>query len=157
MRPRCSHTEPRNKRDVCPVCSRARAKRWQAKNRVRLAKYARLWRVRNYDRAVATQRAYFRTPKGRAITRNCNLRKRCFTLVLFNERCRDQNNRCAICCRKLSKDPRKVHADHDHKRKQPRGVLCNGCNIGLGAFADSPERLVAAAKYVRRWRKRKVK
>lgn len=52
------------------------------------------------------------------------------------------------------------NVDHDHRCCPPgtkncgeciRGVLCTGCNIGLGAFQDNPERLLAAAEYLNRF------
>lgn len=52
----------------------------------------------------------------------------------------------------------KPSIDHDHNccpgnkscGKCIRGVLCRGCNSGLGMFGDDPEKLEAAAGYLRR-------
>ncbi|MEU7934145.1 endonuclease domain-containing protein [Micromonospora echinofusca] len=38
--------------------------------------------------------------------------------------------------------------DHCHNSRQVRGLLCGECKIGLGAFKDSPEALMAAARYL---------
>lgn len=38
--------------------------------------------------------------------------------------------------------------DHDHATGNLRGLLCNGCNKGLGLFKDNPETLRAAANWV---------
>lgn len=58
-------------------------------------------------------------------------------------------NGCMICGRK---DPgvkeKNWHVDHDKKTKTIRGVLCMGCNTGLGAFNESPEVLRAAITYL---------
>lgn len=40
--------------------------------------------------------------------------------------------------------------DHCHTTNVIRGVLCSGCNLGLGHFKDSPVRLRAAAEYLLR-------
>lgn len=59
---------------------------------------------------------------------------------------------CQICgC-----DPAKPFIDHDHAccpgdrscGDCVRGVLCQGCNLGLGAFKDDPSKLEAAKKYL---------
>ena len=40
------------------------------------------------------------------------------------------------------------HLDHDHKNKTFRGILCAGCNMGLGCMQDNPEILKKAAEYL---------
>lgn len=41
-----------------------------------------------------------------------------------------------------------LHIDHDHKTGRIRGMLCHGCNTGLGAFRDDPNLLRRAATYL---------
>jgi hypothetical protein len=53
-----------------------------------------------------------------------------------------QNGLCAICG--LPEE----HVDHDHVTGQVRGLLCAGCNKGLGFFRDSPQLLRQAAEYL---------
>jgi Recombination endonuclease VII len=60
---------------------------------------------------------------------------------------RRQGKRCAICRERLKLKAAKL--DHDHVKGGFRGVLCGGCNTGLGFFCDSPELLRNAAVYVR--------
>lgn len=60
-----------------------------------------------------------------------------------------QDWRCAICGTDLNALPDKhVHADHCHKTRTPRGVLCHWCNVALGQFKDDPERLKSAIRYL---------
>lgn len=65
-----------------------------------------------------------------------------------------QGRRCAIC-RKRSKNPMlqasqvfDLCVDHCHVTGKVRGLLCGGCNSGLGFFADNPETLKAAIEYL---------
>lgn len=63
----------------------------------------------------------------------------------------EQGGKCAICQKE------DIHlnggygpaVDHDHKTGKFRGILCNGCNTGLGSFKDDPESLIRAAEYLR--------
>jgi hypothetical protein len=60
--------------------------------------------------------------------------------------------RCEICGMMLELDSKDTHIDHSHVTGEVRGVLCRGCNHGLGHFQDSPERLFSAITYLRRRR-----
>lgn len=62
-----------------------------------------------------------------------------------------QGGRCAICG-----DAEPSHVDHSHASNVVRGLLCFHCNVGLGSFRESPERLSAAIRYVRASRVREV-
>jgi hypothetical protein len=72
------------------------------------------------------------------------LRYHGFEPTLWVEAMLRQQGRCAICKRALAT----VCIDHDHATGKFRGLLCNQCNLGLGAFADSAGRLRQAADYV---------
>ena len=59
----------------------------------------------------------------------------------------EQGGVCAIC-----KDPpppgQPLCLDHDHATHQVRGLLCNGCNTGLGAFKDDIKRMAFGMQYL---------
>ena len=57
-----------------------------------------------------------------------------------------QDGRCKICSG-LNKN-QTFHVDHDHETGMIRGLLCNGCNTGIGLFRDNPEFLTKAALYL---------
>jgi hypothetical protein len=61
----------------------------------------------------------------------------------------EQRGRCAICgiAAKRASD---LYLDHDHATGYIRALLCNNCNIGLGAFVDNPFLLRRAIMYLRR-------
>lgn len=72
-------------------------------------------------------------------------------LLKFADR---QKDLCAICQRSLKTGERNaIHVDHDHATGAIRGLLCGGCNNGLGQFNDDPNLLVAATNYLTQSRK----
>ena len=90
--------------------------------------------------------------------RRANLRaKYSLTPEAFDAMLERQGGRCAVC---RTADPGgrhgQWHTDHDHSccpgqrscGKCLRGLLCGGCNTGIGQFGDDPERLMAAATYL---------
>lgn len=71
------------------------------------------------------------------------------SLEQFNAMLAAQDHKCAICRTDTWKGKgNKPHVDHDHVTGKIRGVLCGGCNNGLGNFGDDPARLRAAAAYL---------
>ena len=53
-----------------------------------------------------------------------------------------------LICGTLDGGKKGFHVDHCHTTNAVRGVLCHGCNVGLGMFKDDPERLRRAAQYL---------
>jgi hypothetical protein len=60
-----------------------------------------------------------------------------------------QQGGCAVCGSPEPGDRRGWVVDHDHATGKVRGVLCNACNLGLGSFRDSTDRLEAAIRYLK--------
>jgi hypothetical protein len=67
----------------------------------------------------------------------------------FTRMSNEQGRRCAICRVRIATD-----VDHDHKTGKVRGLLCGSCNRALGLMKDTPHRLEAAAKYLRKHTRR---
>lgn len=57
-----------------------------------------------------------------------------------------QNGCCAIC--HIPVPFNKIHIDHSHVTGVVRGMLCNNCNLGLGYFSDSKEKLSNAIGFL---------
>jgi len=63
---------------------------------------------------------------------------------------------CESCNVKLTKAKHNVRTktdqviDHCHDTGEVRGVLCSGCNLGLGHFTDSVTKLENAIKYIKK-------
>ncbi|MBH5129508.1 MULTISPECIES: endonuclease VII domain-containing protein [unclassified Streptomyces] len=62
-----------------------------------------------------------------------------------------QDFACAICSATFDPGVRDLTpcVDHSHSDGSIRGLLCHACNLGLGHFKDSPERLHAALEYLK--------
>lgn len=56
-----------------------------------------------------------------------------------------QEGRCAICKREHT-----LVVDHNHETGKVRGLLCPGCNHGLGRFRDNIDVLQSAIEYLRK-------
>ena len=59
------------------------------------------------------------------------------------------NGICEICLQKPVK-PMRLVKDHCHNTGKFRGLLCNGCNTGIGMLGDSAELVERALSYLRR-------
>ena len=59
-----------------------------------------------------------------------------------------QEGKCAICQTNIPNIKGTWFADHDHKTKKFRGVLCGKCNAVLGYAEDNIDTLLSAAAYL---------
>lgn len=77
------------------------------------------------------------------------LKKYGITLAEAEALLASQGGVCAICQKPIT-DTRDYgpHVDHDHETGRVRGILCLGCNTGLGGFRDDPKRMLAAIAYL---------
>jgi hypothetical protein len=95
----------------------------RAKDRERL----RSWRAANPEKARAQLRR-----------QRYGLDDRAFDALLSA-----QEGRCAIC-----RTTAAACVDHCHTSGSVRGILCHGCNTGLGQFRDDRALIMAAAAYL---------
>lgn len=61
----------------------------------------------------------------------------------------EQEGFCALCGEGFTSN-RLSHLDHNHSNNQIREVICMECNIGLGKFEESIEKLEKAIKYLKK-------
>jgi hypothetical protein len=70
------------------------------------------------------------------------------TMQEFKELLEFQGNGCAICGKPLDMLNRRMNIDHDHETGKVRGLLCSGCNTGLGHLGDNVDGLERALYYL---------
>lgn len=61
----------------------------------------------------------------------------------------EREGRCD-CCGEPETQHRTLAVDHDHATGRIRGLLCQGCNTGIGKLGDTIEGLEKAIDYLRR-------
>jgi hypothetical protein len=89
------------------------------------------------------------TEHGKRSTRNTKLKNRFgITVEQYESIHRDQGGKCLICTAELSYMGHRLAVDHDHKTGKIRGLLCKGCNTGIGNLKDDPALLRKAAEYL---------
>lgn len=99
------------------------------------------------ERKRAYNRAYYAKNRER-INRLGNLKARYgITVEEYEALLERQNGVCGICG--AEPGSRRLATDHAHTTGRVRGLLCDACNQALGFMKDDPERLIAAAIYLR--------
>lgn len=110
----------------------------------------------NIRRATRPSKAVKRTPEEIASTKLARaLARYGLTTTKYLEMLETQGGKCAVCGG--DNGGKRLVVDHDHACCPARGscgrcvrsLLCDLCNLGLGAFKDSPELMQAAIQYVR--------
>jgi len=71
------------------------------------------------------------------------------TLEEYDDMLNSQGGRCAICQTDTPGASGRFHVDHNHTTGAVRGLLCNGCNVALGHFKDSPSNCLEAYRYLK--------
>lgn len=108
--------------------------------------HSRKYRAENLDKVKARQNTHYAA--NRNARRNKTLKSKYgLTQEQWDAMFRAQGSKCKIC---LSTDPGSPqwHTDHCHTTGQVRGILCHGCNIGLGGFKDNTAALARAIDYL---------
>jgi len=111
-------------------------KAYRAKNKDRIKAYLKAYNEENKEAKQAYDKAYH------------VLRKHGITLEEKERMKQEQENKCKICHQDFLADV-EPHVDHCHTTGEIRGLLCQGCNIGLGQFKDNPVALAKAIEYLK--------
>lgn len=120
-----------------------RRRRWGKLHPKRNAANAAKWRAANLKKAKwFAKRSFLKTLYG-------------ISLEEYQEMLSRQDYACAICRSPFAefgseKKTESPYVDHDHETRVVRGLLCHHCNLGIGNFKNSPNRLLVAAEYLRK-------
>ena len=71
------------------------------------------------------------------------------TMAEFDGLVEFQKGNCAVCFKPLEILNRRANIDHDHETGEVRGILCTGCNTGIGHLGDNIEGLERALYYLK--------
>ena len=62
----------------------------------------------------------------------------------FNKMVETQDGKCCVCMKAV----KRFHVDHSHVTGRVRGLLCGGCNTGIGLLKDSSDICLSAYNYL---------
>lgn len=160
--PRCAAVGvgPKPRSDFCKGTSSDGLQAWC---RQHTREYNREWARKNPEKNRAKGKRFReRNPKGhRALWVRQNLKRYGITEQQYDEMFEAQQGRCALCEMELVRqtdaarpfrgqpDENVGRVDHCHATGAVRGILCFGCNVGLGKFRDDEELMLKAVRYLR--------
>ena len=87
--------------------------------------------------------------------RKAQLKRVGWSIEKFEQLWEEQQGKCAICGRKITKELNskhtdKAYADHNHTTIKPREILCCNCNLGIGNLQENIDIMEAAIAYVKK-------
>jgi DNA repair exonuclease SbcCD ATPase subunit len=121
---------------------------YTAEQKAKKSAYAKTYNEQNREKVQARKKSYHERNRGKISEYNAR-RRYGLTTEERTEMLEKQSGMCPICgCDLRTLSSNKVHVDHCHATGDVRGLLCNGCNWGLGHFIDDPVRIRRAATYI---------
>ena len=93
----------------------------------------------------------YRSHNWSGLTREDAIMRRQYGISMkdFEELLEHQQGGCAICAKPIDVLNRRMNIDHCHETGAVRGILCTGCNTGLGHLGDNIEGLEKALEYLK--------
>jgi len=141
-----SYTERRRKRYAEDADYRAKTRAyhnaWHAANKDRVNAELRRKRAEDHE-FNRKQRDYYAKSRGKAWLKYYYG----ISVEEYDALLARQKGKCAICREKPSPGET-LCVDHCHVTGKIRGLLCRGCNCGLGNFRDDPRRMQAGIAYL---------
>jgi len=124
---------------------KARNSAYYLANKEKIASRNRRWYSQNKE-------YYIQSQKSGKLQRDYGI-----SLVEYESMYEEQGGLCAICFREESAvnrstgTPWQLSVDHNHQTGAVRGLLCMSCNLSLGRFDESIDRLRSAIAYLEKW------
>lgn len=129
---------------VCRPCAREKSKIRYHKNREAMAAYTSNWRrARGPEYSRSVKERYYKKNQRRVTLSRYGLCENSYNALLES-----QGGGCAICKSTENADGRPLFVDHCHETNLVRGILCNRCNIGIGALRDNSKIVANALSYL---------
>lgn len=141
----------------CKACRNAIVREWKERHPEETKAITQRERDKNREGYKARKRTWSKKSRAKA---RAAARKWAYGVTAEQVRMmlEAQHHACAICGLHIRDsaegDGRRgarsdsVHLDHDHQSGRVRGLLCHGCNTGLGMLRDNPEVLRKAIRYL---------
>ena len=148
----------KNRLLICRLCQHEERRLHKENNRQRLNEQTRKYYHQDLDKSRQRSKDQYRKFRTRAMETHI---RTTYGLQAdeYWKMVEEQKNLCKICNRPetrkwtkksdLAQEACRLTIDHDHKTGIVRGLLCHGCNTGLGKFKDDPELLLKAIDYLR--------
>lgn len=119
----------------CKECAKQKSALWVIANVTKRKENQAVYYKRNNKKISEKKLIYRNTEKSKKLISNYefiyNLKKYGLTPETYYQTLLDQNNKCCICEREFTEKIKPV-IDHCHLNNHFRGILCVGCNLGLG-------------------------
>lgn len=134
-----------------PSSTKVYAAKWLKKNPGKRAALTRRWRQNN-PKTVKAQKIRW-AKQNPLLIKAQNLRRTMkiygLTIEQYNSLAEKQNHQCAICgAISIAERHGRLLIDHNHATGKVRELLCQSCNITLGASKENCERLRLCADYL---------
>jgi len=141
-------------RTDCKLCMKEYRKIFYQTNHKKVDKRNKKYFKEHREEGLKYRKDYYRSHKKEA--KDLDLKKRFgISLDQYNKILESQNGVCAVCGNeeiityKNYNTGRSLAVDHNHETGKVRGLLCTGCNRGIGFFNNNPERLIKASNYLK--------
>ena len=116
---------------ACKECSNKRQRENRQKDLERIRERDRISYQKRKEKRVENSRRYRKNNPGKIMDSNLRI-KYGITREQYFEMLEEQGYKCAICGKPRELHSRNFAVDHNHKTGKVRGLLCDGCNYGVG-------------------------